>query len=351
MFGLSEERYQYLHDTLKIEDYALKRFIDLYGVDGVEHGYYFSDKSPYSGSNVIPGAMHLVCIPESFNRLLHEGDAYQQAVKDGIQFINDMPGLQKGFYLDTPGNRQICANTLVANPELRIENWINLKSIFGRNYAAQFPDILEAVNQQKVGKYLIEDQITVKGTTYVMGHNPNAPSPYATWRKDGENSYVTGTYHHTEAEARKKLFSRAMHELPELEKSDILLSNLTLDDKEVIHKQQRDAVALSTMEFALSDAAEDLGYSKQELDDMLDNPGFKKDIIEAYHDIDKTFDEGLLFDKLQEIIQEYFPQKQATMSEPERDTDSKTGLDQQIQNAKQRAGTPGTDKQIPVLEK
>ena len=48
--------------------------------------------------------------------------ASKQAAKDGIKFIHNIPGIERGVYVDTPENRKICRKALAEHPEYRIEN-------------------------------------------------------------------------------------------------------------------------------------------------------------------------------------------------------------------------------------
>lgn len=50
--------------------------------------------------------------------------ACRQAEIDGVKFINDIKGLEKGYYIDTPENRKLCIKELSEHPEYRIENWL-----------------------------------------------------------------------------------------------------------------------------------------------------------------------------------------------------------------------------------
>lgn len=68
-------------------------------------------------------------------------EALEQAEKDGVKFINDMPGLEKGLYIDTPENRKICSQALEASPNLRIENILQAASPEYRDaYISKFGD-------------------------------------------------------------------------------------------------------------------------------------------------------------------------------------------------------------------
>lgn len=40
-------------------------------------------------------------------------DACEQAAKDGVKFVNDIKGLEKNRYIDTPENRELCKQYVV----------------------------------------------------------------------------------------------------------------------------------------------------------------------------------------------------------------------------------------------
>jgi len=105
----------------------------------VQKGYMQCRQEYYNESSaVIPKAMHIEHVPQlaTFDCVW---DACRQAEKDGIIFINDMEGLEKGFYVDTPENRKICADGLKQYPNLRIENWIDIEDgEWGSGYAEYF---------------------------------------------------------------------------------------------------------------------------------------------------------------------------------------------------------------------
>lgn len=51
-------------------------------------------------------------------------EACEQAEKDGVKFINDVDGLERGRYIDTPENRKHCKQYIAEYPDARIENWL-----------------------------------------------------------------------------------------------------------------------------------------------------------------------------------------------------------------------------------
>lgn len=75
------------------------------------------------GCTVIDGTLMVEAIGE-LGMMEGDWEACRMAEKDGIKFINDMDGLEKGCYVDTPENRAHCAMMLKKYPEYRIENLI-----------------------------------------------------------------------------------------------------------------------------------------------------------------------------------------------------------------------------------
>ena len=138
MYGLTDERYQQLVDH-GIANYTIEGLIRYYGLDVVQKGYMQCRQEYYNESSaVIPNAMHIEHVPQlaTFDCVW---DACRQAEKDGVMFINDMEGLEKGFYVDTPENRKICADGLKQYPNLRIENWLDIEDgDWGSGYAEYF---------------------------------------------------------------------------------------------------------------------------------------------------------------------------------------------------------------------
>jgi len=136
MFGLSEERYNKLKQSPRfMSDESIKDYIRIWGIDGVEKGYSIFN---VSGSDVI--IEDALTIEEIGELNYFDGDfkACRQAEKDGVKFINDIEGLEKGCYVDTPKNRKHCKEMLEKYPEYRIENWIDWDGDYGQMYSEVF---------------------------------------------------------------------------------------------------------------------------------------------------------------------------------------------------------------------
>ena len=66
---------------------------------------------------------------------------------------------------------------------------------------------------EKNANYSITDRIKVGKMTFVLGENPNAPSPFVTWQKmEGRSGYDVGNYMTDRESAVKDLHRRANNE-------------------------------------------------------------------------------------------------------------------------------------------
>lgn len=101
----------------------IKKLSEDYGwsEDQVRKGYEMF--ACYGSDSVIEGAIIVEEIGD-INKFNSDWDACRQAEKDGVKFINDIDGLEKGCYVDTPDNRKHCIEMLEKYPEYRVENLI-----------------------------------------------------------------------------------------------------------------------------------------------------------------------------------------------------------------------------------
>lgn len=107
----------------------IKRLMKDYGYSREETIKGYSAFTCYNSDVVIDGATVVEVIGDlndEHDYGFENGDfsACRQAEKDGVKFINDIDGLEKGCYVDTPENREICIKGLQEHPEYRIENWL-----------------------------------------------------------------------------------------------------------------------------------------------------------------------------------------------------------------------------------
>lgn len=86
-------------------------------------------------------------------------DACRQAEKDGVKFINDIDGLEKGRYVDTPENRAICAAYLHAHPQSRIENWFSSAcTTYQNDYVEKFGSPIQGPSIETLKKEQVVEQ-------------------------------------------------------------------------------------------------------------------------------------------------------------------------------------------------
>lgn len=161
-FGLSDKRYTDLQ-AYGNSDLTIGELIRLYGVDRVEKGYFIC-KITGESSSFISSARVIGTDPQ-FGLFSDNWEACRQAEKDGIKFINDMPGLEKGYYIDTPENRELCEKELLRKPELRIQNWIDVDDgEWGTRYVAHFGNPIEPAptpSEQLILRTELPDRIEI----------------------------------------------------------------------------------------------------------------------------------------------------------------------------------------------
>jgi hypothetical protein len=87
--------------------------------DQIEKGYEIFQCD--GSESVIDGALIVEAIGV-VNKFESDWDACRKAELDGVKFINDVDGLEKGCYVDTPENRQHCIEMIKKYPEYRVEN-------------------------------------------------------------------------------------------------------------------------------------------------------------------------------------------------------------------------------------
>ncbi len=119
------EKLDAILDQLKLDaspeerEAALIRFME-------KNGYVIiavsEDQPQINPNNIVPGALYVDAIfdyPESEQlRWYQEVNPILKFKKDGGSFINDIPGLKKNFYIDTPKNRDYINNYLSKHPEV-----------------------------------------------------------------------------------------------------------------------------------------------------------------------------------------------------------------------------------------
>ncbi len=65
--------------------------------------------------------------------------------------------------------------------------------------------------------YSIVQTLTIGDSEFVLGHNPEAPNPYVTWKCSNGDYYFWGHYSNDRMAADRDLLTRAGQELERLE--------------------------------------------------------------------------------------------------------------------------------------
>lgn len=158
--------------------------------------------------------------------------------------------------------------------------------------------------------YIIKDQVTIKGETYVLGHNPNpnTPSPFVTWAANlNENYFVYGHYFSNEEAARRDLLKRAIDHLSERE-ADHLADDIMSDiRKEAIIREAREEDHLADIESCLWDAADNLKLAPETVQTLLSDPKFREAAINTYDHQDHSYENEALTESLEQLVREQFP--------------------------------------------
>ena len=179
--------------------------------------------------------------------------------------------------------------------------------------------------------YTIEEQMTIKGNTYVMGHNPKAPAPYVTWAYVPDRDYYTfGHYFSSEADARSSMIRRAMEHLPEKEHNEIVRGIMGDDLKSEIMEEGRMENRLGDIDSCLRDALGRLGVDEDRAETIMADDDFIRFALHRYHGIDHSAENEALSDSLEDLLQERFPQYLAE------EQDKTSSLDDIIQSAEGR---------------
>lgn len=100
------------------ESEVLDLLADGYSQEEIDKGY--GEFFCTGNELIIDGALIIEKI-DAVNKFEDDWEASRQAEKDGVKFINDIEGLEKGCYVDTPENRKLCIDMLEKYPEYKVE--------------------------------------------------------------------------------------------------------------------------------------------------------------------------------------------------------------------------------------
>lgn len=154
--------------------------------------------------------------------------------------------------------------------------------------------------------YELIDSISIAGNTYVLGENPKAPSPYATWSKDPNGGYSFGHYFTDLAAARADLFKRGMSHLPEESYDQLFRDNLPDHIREEIVREERESGFFADIENCLYDAVEHLGGESADVEELMKNEDFRGLALHTYFKQDHSYENEALSDSLETLVRDKF---------------------------------------------
>jgi len=175
--------------------------------------------------------------------------------------------------------------------------------------------MLEQHRNQNAG-YQILNRIELGDNHFVVGHNPKAPEPYATWQYFANKDYYYNGHYFTDKEtAVIDMFKRAGETL-ELKDHSLALSLLTYKDQ----VQLRDQGIREDILFGLENVLDGLDLPADQdydIDALIQDPAFMEKATHYYQNIDHTYENEALADGLRNLLEE-FPQhrKMPALSDP-----------------------------------
>ena len=166
-------------------------------------------------------------------------------------------------------------------------------------------DKLAALSKENAG-YKIIARIQVGEEAYVLGENPDAPSPYVTWSFNPKKAdYNFGHYFSSKEDALIDLTKRA-EDLMDLGDKSLARELLTDADKEILKSDFSKAAAIEDITYILSDLlTEEYFEYKLDLAQVLSDDGFMAGAMHSYENIDHSFENKALWDILDEMLCEY----------------------------------------------
>lgn len=124
---------------------SIKSLLARYGSGAVEQGYTLLESSKDS---LFPDCLMIVNIPET-NEFPSGVEASVAARKNGVRFIDDVEGLQKGLIVEEAGKREVCKKILEQYPAYRVENLYHPEEDYWKAYAEHY-GVPEAHESQKL---------------------------------------------------------------------------------------------------------------------------------------------------------------------------------------------------------
>ena len=190
--------------------------------------------------------------------------------------------------------------------------------------------------------YSIIEEISLRGNNYVMGHNPNAPSPYVTWAYVEDRDYYTfGHYFSNKTDACADMIKRAMECLPAHEHDALIRGAMREELISEIMEEGRMENRLSDIDSCLRDALHHLDIDESRAEAIMADEDFIQYALGRYHSIDHSYENEALADSLEALLKERFPQH--LMAEQ----NQTSSLDDLIQSAEeQKISVSGRELEI-----
>lgn len=154
--------------------------------------------------------------------------------------------------------------------------------------------------------YTILDLVTLEGNTFVLGHNPKSPSPYVTWKKLNDDTYIIGNYFANLDNARVDLLHRAIGSIPDRQIHQLTQSLLTEEDRLAIWLELRKENLMEDVRFCLEYAADELNLSPATVDRLMEDPTFRSQSLYLAENIDHSAENEALQDNLISLITQNF---------------------------------------------
>lgn len=163
------------------------------------------------------------------------------------------------------------------------------------------------MEQKRNQGYVLSDSITIGESTFVLGYNPKAPSPYVTWVAGYNDGYYYGHYFTSEEDARKDLFKRAISEIPEETKNNLVKSLISQELRAELNSEERNNIALADIECSLYDALDHFNIDEDKASELMKDESFMAKAMHLYDNIDHSAENEALTDNLENLIEEQYP--------------------------------------------
>lgn len=144
---------------------SIKALLAQYGAEAVEKGYTLL-RSPKNA--LFPGCLMIRNVPEA--KEFPSGiEAAIAARKNGVRFLDDVEGLQKGLIVEEDGKREICEKVLENYPAYRVKNLYNPEESYWKAYA-EYYGVPEAHDSQKLYNLVFVDLSRDEAIIYTSMH-------------------------------------------------------------------------------------------------------------------------------------------------------------------------------------